>query len=148
MSKAKRHETIRDLLKRNSVSNQSQLLALLTTEDIETTQATLSRDLRELGVVKENDTYLLPPASDRPRIGLNPITERLRENLSRVDRSGTLVILHLKERNAPQHAELIEGANFTQAVGVVGSGSTIFIATRSIGEASNLASQLRPLIDR
>ena len=144
-TKSKRLDVIRELLRRNTISHQSQLLELLKLEGIVTTQATLSRDLREIGVIKESNVYTLPKDGDDLNLDLKPLASRLNGYVSKIDRSGSVVVLHTKEKNADDVAELIDSANFLQVVGVVGSRKTLFIATRSIGEATHLASQIRSL---
>ena len=58
--KTDRHNTIRDLLTKASVQNQDDLRRLLAKTGIHVTQATLSRDIRELKLVKGPDGYALP----------------------------------------------------------------------------------------
>ena len=147
-AKSKRLSTIRDLLRRNTISHQSQLLELLEVEGISTTQATLSRDLRELGVIKENNVYRLAVEGQDLETDLGPLAEKLNGYVDRIDRSGSVVVLHTKDANAEDVADLIDSANFLQIVGVVGSRRTLFIATRSIGEATQLASQIRTVLSK
>lgn len=147
-AKSNRLSTIRDLLRRNTISHQSQLLELLEVEGISTTQATLSRDLRELGVIKDNNVYKLAVDGEDLETDLNPLAEKLNGYVDRIDRSGSVVVLHTRDANAEDVADLIDSANFLQIVGVVGSRRTLFIATRSIGEATHLASQIRQVASK
>jgi len=119
-AKPKRLSTIRDLLRRNSISHQSQLLELLEVEGISTTQATLSRDLRELGVIKENNIYTILAEGENLDSDLSPLAQRLNGYVEKIDRSGSVVVLHTKEA----------------------------IATRSIGEATHLAAQIRTIANK
>jgi len=141
--KSDRLALIRDLLRRNTITNQAELLALLEIDGVETTQATLSRDLRALGVVKSDDVYALPPDGVTPTVDLSPFAAVIHEQLIKADRSGTLVVLHIRENASRQITEIIESSNLIQVVGVMGSDNTIFIATRSIGEASHLVGLIR-----
>ena len=97
----------------------------------------------ELGVIKENNIYNLPAEGQDLDKDLSPLAERLNGYVKRIDRSGSVVVLHTKEPNAEDVAEVIDSANFLQIVGVIGSQRTLFIATRSIGEATHLATQIR-----
>ncbi len=58
--KRQRQQRIREILARNEIHSQDQLQDLLSAESIRTTQATLSRDMRELGAVKGSGGYTLP----------------------------------------------------------------------------------------
>ena len=147
-TKSKRLSTIRDLLRRNTISHQSQLLELLEVEGISTTQATLSRDLRELGVIKENSVYTILAEGENPDSDLSPLAERLNGYVHKIDRSGSVVVLHTNDANAEEVADVIDSADFLQIVGVVGSRKTLFIATRSIGEATHLAAQIRTISNK
>ena len=147
-AKSQRLSTIRDLLRRNTISHQSQLLELLEVEGISTTQATLSRDLRELGVIKDNNVYKLVVDGQDLDTDLGPLADKLNGYVDRIDRSGSVVVLHTRDSNAEDVADLIDSGNFLQIVGVVGSRHTLFIATRSIGEATHLASQIRSVANK
>src|SRR5690606_9917090 len=68
MSKPRRHAVIRELIQSNRVGSQEQLRELLETRGFDVAQATLSRDIRELRLIKVHDPdggthYTLPPES-------------------------------------------------------------------------------------
>jgi transcriptional regulator of arginine metabolism len=128
---AKRRQRIRDLLSRNEVTTQEQLEALLEAEGITTTQATISRDLREIGVRKARDVYVLPAeiASDgRERKRLVAL---LRQRVLSVHRSGTLVVLRTDHGLAPAVALEIEAAKLPHVLGAVAGADTVFIAAET-----------------
>ena len=57
ITRKQRRELILSLVERNEIENQDQLLALLEAEGVRTTQATISRDLRDLGIAKGSNGY-------------------------------------------------------------------------------------------
>lgn len=141
--KTRRQERVRELLTRNQVRSQEQLLALLRAEGIESTQATLSRDLRELGVSKSSDGYVLPDADAAGRAEVKALERALRESLVAVTRAGTLVVLRTRAGLGPSLALRIEAASPPQAVGVIASGDTLFVAAPSWSQADELVRRFR-----
>ena len=63
-AQAQRRDAIVRILRRTAVARQAELVALLRREGFDATQSSVSRDLRELGVVKGADRYLLPAVED------------------------------------------------------------------------------------
>lgn len=81
--KEKRQRAIREILSTRSVSTQQELMDALQEKSISATQATLSRDIRELGIVKQQDEsgktrYCLPRQEDVSRLSLPLIGHRKR----------------------------------------------------------------------
>jgi transcriptional regulator of arginine metabolism len=118
---------------------------------VEVTQGTLSRDLRNLGVIKGPQGYTLPgepgispPPPAAPHESALQATVRL--NTVSVETAGNLVVL----RTGPGHAQLValtldadRGKSIDGLVGTVAGDDTIFIAVRSVRLADAAASRLR-----
>src|SRR4029450_9409992 len=66
ITRAGRHARIVDLIRERAVRSQTELAELLAVDGIQVTQATLSRDLEELGAVKVSGAYLIPEDGKRP----------------------------------------------------------------------------------
>src|SRR5262245_38820066 len=92
--KPARHHRIRELIRTSRVESQDRLQTLLRQDGLDVTQATLSRDLRELGVLKGRGGYVLPGEAEREPV---PNGDGLRRALSvfaaSVRHGGTLVVL-------------------------------------------------------
>ena len=133
-----RRRRIRELLSRNQIQTQEELLELLAAEGFNTTQATISRDLRELGVRKELDGYQLPP------IGLAAITSRkqflagFRDVITLVRRGGNLVVIHAQPGHAPAIAAEVAASGLPEIMGAIAGVDTVFIATQTSGQARTL----------
>jgi transcriptional regulator of arginine metabolism len=128
---AKRRQRIRDLLSRNEVTTQEQLEALLEVEGITTTQATISRDLREIGVQKARDVYVLPAESASDGRERKRLVALLRQRVVSVHRSGTMVVLRTEHGLAPAVALEIEAAKLPHVLGAVAGADTVFVAAET-----------------
>ena len=100
MDKLYRRSQILDLLKAEPVADQAELRRKLTQRGIRVTQATVSRDIRELGVAKTREGYRLPGAAE-PVVTPQPtLPVILKEFLREVRQASNLVILKTHPGNA------------------------------------------------
>ena len=93
LNRAGRHARIVELVRDRAVHSQAELLGLLVAEGIETTQATVSRDLDELGAIKVRGAYVIPDDGSPVRGvegGTGRVARLLGELLTGVDASGNL----------------------------------------------------------
>jgi transcriptional regulator of arginine metabolism len=141
--KPRRHRLILDLVVHGSVANQESLAALLKKRGVEVTQATLSRDLHELALVKGPNGYALPGNGHAPEP--RGLERALREFLLRADAGGNLTVLHTGPGRAPLLALEIDRASMKPILGTVAGDDTVFVATRSPREAGKLLSHFKQL---
>jgi transcriptional regulator of arginine metabolism len=144
VDKPERHELIRELLRRNEVSSQDQLQDLLGVEGCEIVQSTLSRDLREIGVVKDRGVYALPNQHpDRPDAARR-LARDIRADVTRVDAGGTVVVLRLASgTDAAALARRVEAASLPSVVAAAACTDTVLVVTRTPGYARDLVRLLR-----
>lgn len=153
----RRWRLLREIIRRGSPSSQERLADLLRREGVEVTQATLSRDLRELGVLKGPTGYVLPDApaahDARPQpaaLAPPPATmvelgSALRAYLRRIDAGGNIVVLHTGPGQASLLAAELDRIPIRTVMGTVAGDDTIFVATRSPRAATSLHTQLRQI---
>src|SRR5919107_4122084 len=112
LTRAGRHARIVELIRGRAVRSQTELAELLAAEGIQVTQATLSRDLEELGAVKVGGAYLIPEDGKRPLREAEHAPARLirllRELLTGVDSSGNMAVLRTPPGGAPFLARALE----------------------------------------
>jgi transcriptional regulator of arginine metabolism len=147
-TRAGRQARIVAILSSASVRSQSELAARLADEGIEVTQATLSRDLEELGAVKlrgadgGTGVYLVPEDGS-PFRGVSGGTDRmsrlLRELLVSTDASGNLAVLRTPPGAAHYLASAIDRAVLPQVVGTVAGDDTILVVAREPMTGAELA---------
>ncbi|MFQ5503792.1 MAG: arginine repressor [Planctomycetota bacterium] len=132
--KEARHALILEILGRAPVASQEELRLALARRGIHSNQATISRDCRELALVKTREGYALPVnASPRPRSSLrNVIATRL---------AGTLVVLKTPPGRASMVAFEIDRSEHRDVVGTIAGDDTVFVATPSQAGARRLARQ-------
>ena len=141
-----RRDAIVRILRLGAVGRQAELVDLLHREGFDATQSSVSRDLRELGVVKGADRYLLPAAED----ALTPSHfEDVRSFMKGYRAAGpTLTVLRTTTGAAQSVAIAIDKAHWPEIVGTIAGDDTIFIATESIRAQRKLHDHLRSTFGR
>lgn len=149
-TKAQRQQLIVALIEQHAVSNQPQLVELLATNGIAATQATVSRDLEDLGAVKVRvpggeSVYAIPefaPARVAPEDQLRRV---MGEWVADVRQSGPMVVVRTPPGCAHVVASALDRSQMPGLIGTVAGDDTIFcVAEESLGGAS-LADVLRDL---
>jgi transcriptional regulator of arginine metabolism len=141
-----RRDAIVRILRMGAVGRQAELVELLHREGFDATQSSVSRDLRELGVVKGADRYLLPAAED----ALTPSHfEDVRSFMKGYRAAGpTLTVLRTTTGAAQSVAIAIDKAHWPEIVGTIAGDDTIFIATESTRAQRKLHDHLRSTFGR
>jgi transcriptional regulator of arginine metabolism len=133
-TKAARHARIDGLIRERAVRSQTELAELLAAEGIQVTQATLSRDLEELGAVKVSGAYLIPEDGNRPLRQAEQAPARLvrllRELLTGADASGNLVVLRTPPGAAQFLASALDRSGLPDVVGTIAGDDTILVVAR------------------
>ena len=148
-SKAQRQHRIARILAEEAVTSQTQLVELLADAGISATQATVSRDLEELGAIKVRapgglTMYAIPELPTDQLAPEDHLRRVLGEWLVEVDRSGDLVVLRTPPGSAHVVASALDRAGLPKLVGTVAGDDTLLaIAAEGAGEA--LAGDLRDL---
>lgn len=143
IDKEGRQQRIREILARNEIHSQGQLRALLAAERIPTTQATLSRDLRDIGAVRGAKGYAVHSGRSLPGLDARDLERALRGVVLEVRRGGTIVVIRTEPGHAAAVARHIEAARSPLVLGATADHGTVFVATGSAGEAKELLRQVR-----
>jgi transcriptional regulator of arginine metabolism len=140
-AQTQRRDAIVRILRQNAVARQAELVALLAREGHDATQSSVSRDLRELGVVKGGDRYLLPVVED----ALTPSHfETIRSFVKGYRAAGpTLTVLRTSVGTAQSVAIALDKARWPEVIGTIAGDDTIFIATESAKAQRRLHDHLR-----
>ena len=138
ITRAARHARIVELIRDRAVRSQTELAELLAADGVQVTQATLSRDLEELGAVKVSGAYLIPEDGKRPLRDAEQAPARLirllRELLTGVDASGNLAILRTPPGAAQFLASALDRSGLTDVVGTIAGDDTILVVARDVND--------------
>jgi transcriptional regulator of arginine metabolism len=152
MTRAGRHARIVQLIRERAVRSQTELAELLAADGIQVTQATLSRDLEELGAVKVSGAYLIPEDGKRPLRDAEQAPARLirllRELLTGVDASGNLAILRTPPGAAQFLASALDKVGLPDVLGTIAGDDTLLVVSRDPDGGPALAQRLRALAAR
>jgi transcriptional regulator of arginine metabolism len=148
LGKERRQDAIRRALRVKRIATQQDLVEALAAEGIEATQATLSRDLAELGVLRvsrpEGAVYELEPVSAQA----TPQLRELGENVLSMRENDALVVLRTRPGMASALALAVDNARLPECLGTLAGDDTVF-ATPARGIATRrLSQQIRNLFGR
>src|SRR5262245_32635102 len=145
MMKARRQALILEFIDREPLSSQEQLRRRLRQRGIEATQATISRDIADLGLVKRagDGAYRRPGAdATSPELARSALERAAAEFLQRVERVRQLVVLRTGIGQAQPLALAIDRTHLPEAVGTIAGDDTILIVARDARGAATLARRL------
>ena len=150
MSKARRQHRITALLENHSVINQVQLVELLESEGIVATQATVSRDLDELGAVKVRvaggDTvYAVPELPTETHLPEDHLRRVLGEWVVEVGHSGNIVMMRTPPGSAHVVASALDRTGLREVLGTVAGDDTIMVVASEGVSGTELSAELRDL---
>jgi transcriptional regulator of arginine metabolism len=140
-AQTQRRDAIVRILRGTAVGRQAELVSLLHRQGYDATQSSVSRDLRELGVVKGGDRYLLPAVED----ALTPSHfETVRSFVKGYLAAGpALTVLRTSAGTAQSVAIALDKARWPEIIGTIAGDDTIFIATDSGKAQRRLHEHLR-----
>jgi transcriptional regulator of arginine metabolism len=142
--KAQRQAAILKLIRRQRVQSQEQLRELLSAEGMDVTQATLSRDIRELRLAKVPDqdggsSYAVPTQTETPQPPLHQLLPTL---LLSLDGVGHLLVAKTPAGAASALTEALDAQGWPEVVGTIAGDNTILIIARSEKARRALAERL------
>ena len=140
--KRRRQAAILDLVDRVALSSQEDLRRRLRDLGFSVTQATLSRDLRDLGLVKASadGSYHRPGAqSTPPEVAVARLRHAIAEYLTGVDRALQLVVLKTGMAQAQPLASAVDASRLDGVVGTIGGEDTVLVICRDAAAATAVA---------
>ena len=143
--KTRRQQVILDVIAREAVRSQEQLRRSILAAGFDVTQATLSRDIRELGLVKggPEGAYRAPgemPPNDKQ--AESALQRAVAEYLVRVDRVQQLVLLRTGLGRAQALCVALDEARLPEVVGTVAGEDTVLIVARDAKRARSVMKRL------
>ena len=150
LAKQQRQHRISGLLERYAVTSQGQLVQLLTTDGVIATQATVSRDLEELGAIKVraaggDSVYAIPDLPKEQRTPEDHLRRVLGDWVVDVDHSHNVVVLRTPPGSAHVVASAIDRAGLPAVLGTVAGDDTILVVVAERSSGTKVARELSKL---
>ena len=150
MSKHRRQHRISRILANEVVTSQEQLVRLLADDGVESTQATVSRDLDDLGAVKVRvsggeSVYAIPEHPADRVVPVDQLRRVMGEWVVEVESSGNLVVLRTPPGSAHVVASALDRTGIEGSIGTVAGDDTLMVVAAEGTTGENLAVTLRNL---
>lgn len=136
--RTQRHDVIREVIRGNAIRTQRDLAEKLQEVGYECTQATISRDIADMGLLKSAEGFYVMPEDMR-------LIRMVAEMVEHVDVAGHLVVMHTVPGGAAGVAGAIDSAALEGALGTVAGDNTIFLAARTADDAMRIRTEIDDL---
>ncbi|WP_461239390.1 arginine repressor [Paucilactobacillus sp. N302-9] len=134
MRKVERQQYLRQLISENNIERQEDFVTLLKSENIDVTQATISRDIKEMQLVKVpslNGGYHYSLPVQKQLDTQKKLKKTLNDAFISLDSQDKLMVVHVQPGNGPALSSLISQVNFPEIFCTLGDDSTILIVCKS-----------------
>jgi len=144
-NKQSRQFTIKQIISQRTVSSQEELRLLLQNEGFEVTQATLSRDIKELGIARLNTPegmqYVPRPEGEDPHL-----ISLLSYEVESIKANESLIVIKTLPGRAHGVAEIMDHLHHPEVLGTIAGDNTIFLAPTSAAAVPEIVASIRELI--
>ena len=144
MTKLARQQTILELAHEAPLPNQQELCKVMARHGFPVTQATLSRDLNELRLVKTTEGYILPNGDGSPE-PVPAVSRVVREFVREVRRAQNLLVVKTIPGSAQPVAVAVDAEGWDSIVGTVAGDDTLLVICGNNKQARQLQSQLEEM---
>jgi transcriptional regulator of arginine metabolism len=147
MEKQRRHLTIKQILASRTITTQSELASAMRKEGFKTTQATLSRDMKELGIAwvytPSGAKYMLSPEQEEERL-----TTLIGFEIEKIEANESIVVIKTLPGRAQGVAEIIDHLHLPSVLGTLAGDNTVFILPRSVKKIKETINALRGVLEK
>ena len=149
IAKARRQRLIADLIKAESVQSQEELVERLASSGVHVAQATISRDLDELGAVKVKRSgvqcYAMPGEAISAELSQARLKRVFSDWVETAESSGCLIVLRTPPGSAHVVGNALDHAGWKEIAGTVAGDDTLLVVVRHGFEASEVLARMREL---
>ena len=150
VTKPHRQELISRIVRERPIRSQHELRSALAANRVTVNQATLSRDMQEMGLIKGPGGYMFPPpsmafAGASAHRDASVLEGMLRREMRWIDHSGNTVVLRTDAGHANALAVEIDRSRMDDVLGTLAGDDTIFVLTKQGRAAAKLARRLRDM---
>ena len=147
--KSQRHARILELVSKYEIETQEDMMSRLQSEGFKVTQATVSRDLKELKLTKTltaRGTYRYSVNHGRHHAGNGKLNNAMVDSITQVDYSLNLVVIKTYPGLAQAVASAVDALNMHSILGSVAGDDTIMVVTRSVEDAKEINEKITELM--
>jgi transcriptional regulator of arginine metabolism len=141
--KALRHHRILELIAREPMVTQEDMVRRLTQQGLKVTQATLSRDIKELGLVKTAEGYAAPGTMAEPAPPTPSLSHLLREFVIDIREAQNLLVVKTSPGSAQPVAAALDAESWPELVGTIAGDDTILLISSSNKSCQQLSKRIR-----
>jgi transcriptional regulator of arginine metabolism len=145
MSKVARHKAILDLLEDGPVESQEALQHSLERRGFEVGQATLSRDIHELKLVKGSEGYARLAESKTPETHLPSVMHLAHQFVVEIRQAQNMLVIKTTVGSAQPVAAALDASHWTEVVGTIAGDDTVLVIAADQKKAAALARRIREL---
>lgn len=149
MKKKKRHEMILQLIEEFTISTQDELLEKLNERGFDVTQATVSRDIRDLRIMKSADAagnYHYSVGTNEPDEFLSNFNAIFRQSVLSADFVGNIIVIRCCNGMAQAACAAFDTMEWEGLVGTIAGDDTIFALCRTEGNATQLKDSIQKIL--
>ncbi len=151
MSRVNRQLKILDIISKHDIDTQEELVVFLKKEGFNVTQATISRDIKDMGILKtlaaDGKHYKYAVQSAKENSVTDKYLSMFKNAIISIKFAGNLLIVKTEEASAAPAAQFIDNLNFEEILGVVAGENTIFVAIDDPSHGERLRDRLLNLTD-
>lgn len=148
--KSKRHSKIIEIINQRSIETQEDLADELKISGFDVTQATVSRDIKSLKLIKTQDSrgkYRYTIIKNETNDILDKLTSILKNTVNNVEHINNIVVVKTLTGSANAAAEAIDSLGLGEVAGTIAGDNTIFILLRSNEKAEELVNSIENMLD-
>lgn len=148
--KGKRQNKIIEIISNNDVETQDDLVRLLNKAGFQVTQATISRDIKELHLIKsqsESGAYKYSVNESKEKSDINVLLRIFKDTVLSIEAAGNIVVIKTLTGSANAAAEVVDGLHIKEIAGSIAGDNTIFIAVRDQNAAIGIVSRFRQMLN-
>lgn len=149
MSKIKRQQKLLDIIKQNEVETQEELIVILNNCGYNVTQATVSRDINELKLIKvagKQKKYRYAQVTQSKQIDNMKFLNLFKAAVVSIEPAQNLVVVKTLISNGAPVGATVDSLNYKEIVGCVAGDDTLLIVTHTSQEAELVADRLKELL--
>lgn len=146
MSKRTRQNTLLEIVEQQPYRNQEELRRALVRRGFDVTQATLSRDIHELALVKTSEGYAVQEGEQGNEPALPPAIRLIREFVLEVKEAQNLLVVRTAPGSAQPVAAALDAEGWNEVVGTVAGDDTLLIISQNRKNAQKLAGRIRGML--